>query len=172
MKLFKHKSFNIIWTALRIWLGYQWISAGWGKVTGGGWVGSTAGASITGFLKGAVAKAGGAHPAVQSWYADFIKNIALPNATTFSYLVAYGEILVGISLILGALTVVGLIAGAFMNLNYLLAGTTSTNPNLYTVAIILLFVGANAYSIGLDHYILPFIKKTFGKKTDSIQTTS
>jgi len=170
MKISKHKFFSIIWAALRIWLGYQWISAGWGKVTGGGWVGSTAGVGITGFLKSAVAKAGGAHPAVQSWYADFIKNIALPNATTFSYLVAYGEIIVGISLILGALTVVGLIAGAFMNLNYLLAGTTSTNPNLYTVAIILLFVGANAYSIGLDYFLMPILKNKFQKKTNSVSS--
>lgn len=167
MRLFKQKYFSIIWTALRIWLGYQWISAGWEKVTGSGWVGSTAGASITGFLKGAVAKAGGAHPSVQWWYANLIENVALPNATTFSYLVAFGEILVGISLILGALTVVGLIAGAFMNLNYMLAGTTSTNPNMYTVAFILLFVGANAYSIGLDHFILPILKKTFCKKSNS-----
>jgi len=165
MKLSKHNVFSLLWTALRIWLGYQWISAGFEKITGGGWIGATSGVGITGFLKGAIAKAGGAHPAVQSWYADFIKNVALPNATTFSYLVAFGEILVGISLILGALTVVGLIAGAFMNLNYLLAGTTSTNPNLYTIAIILLFVGANAYTIGLDHFLIPILKDKFGRKS-------
>ena len=167
MKISKHNFFSIIWTALRIWLGYQWISAGWEKITGGGWVGATSGVGITGFLKGAVAKAGGAHPAVQSWYGNFIKNVALPNAKVFSYLVAYGEILVGISLILGALTVVGLIAGAFMNLNYLLAGTTSTNPNLYTVAIILLFVGANAYTFGLDRFIVPILKNKFCNKSNS-----
>ena len=167
MKLFKHKFFSIVWAALRIWLGYQWISAGWVKVTGSGWVGSTAGTAITGFLNGAVAKASGAHPSVQFWYADFIKNIALPNATTFSYLVAFGEILAGISLILGALTVVGLIAGALMNLNYMLAGTTSINPIMYTVTFILLFVGSNAYSVGIDHFILPILKKTFCKKSNS-----
>jgi len=172
MKLFINKHINIIWTALRIWLGYQWISAGIEKVTGGGWIGSTSGTAIKGFLNAAVAKAGGAHPSVQSWYADFIKNIALPNATAFSYLVAFGEILVGISLILGALTVVGLIAGALMNLNYMLAGTTSINPNMYTVAFILLFVGANAYSIGLDHFILPALKKKFPKKLNSDPVTS
>ncbi|MBU3159731.1 DoxX family membrane protein [Clostridium frigoris] len=167
MKLLKNKYLSILWTALRIWLGYQWISAGLEKVTGGGWIGSTAGTGITGFLKAALVKATGVHPAVQSWYADFIKNIALPNAVTFSYLVAFGELLVGISLILGALTVVGLIAGALMNLNYMLAGTTSTNPNMYTVAFILLFVGTNAYTIGLDHFILPIIKKVFNKKSNS-----
>jgi len=166
MRLLKNKYFSIIWTVLRIWLGYQWITAGVEKVTGSGWVDSTAGTSITGFLNGAIAKATGEHPAVQMWYADFIKNFALPNAKLFSYLVAYGEILVGISLILGAFTLIGLIAGAFMNLNYMLAGTTSTNPNMYTVAFILILVGASAYSIGLDRFILPYLKKVFYKNNN------
>ena len=167
MKLLKNKYLNIVWAVLRIWLGYQWISAGIEKVTGGGWIGGTAGTAITGFLKGSLGKATGAHPAVQSWYADFIQSIALPNATAFSYLVSFGEILVGVSLILGALTVVGLLAGALMNLNYMLAGTTSTNPIMYTVTFILLFVGANAYFLGLDHFILPILKKIFTKKSNS-----
>lgn len=167
MNFFRHKYFNVLWTALRIWLGYEWISAGIGKVTDPTWVGSKSGVAITGFLKGALAKATGAHPSVQGWYASFVNSVALPNAKVFSYLVAYGELLVGISLILGALTVVGLVAGAFMNLNYMLAGTTSTNPNMYTVAIILLVVGANSYAIGLDRFILPILKKMFIKDKSS-----
>lgn len=155
-----------ICTLLRIWLGYEWLMAGYEKITGVGWIGSKSGVAITGFLNGAVAKAGGEHPAVQSWYADFIKNVALPNAKIFSYVVAFGEILVGISLILGALTIVGLIAGAFMNLNYLLAGTTSTNPNMYTIAVILLFAGAYAYKIGLDYLLIPLFQKLIGRKTN------
>jgi DoxX. len=163
-KIFKNKYFAIVWTVLRIWLGYQWITAGWEKITGGGWVGSSAGTAISGFLNGAVAKATGEHPAVQMWYADFIKSVALPNAKVFSYLIAYGELLAGISLILGALTIVGLLGGAFMNLNYMLAGTTSTNPTMYTVAFLLILAGAGAYSIGLDRFILPYLKRIFHKE--------
>ena len=148
---------------MRIWLGYQWLVAGIEKVGNPAWIGNQSGTAITGFLKGAVAKAGGEHPSVQAWYAGFVNNVALPNAKIFSYMVPFGELLVGISLILGALTVVGLVAGAFMNLNYMLAGTTSTNPNLYTVAIILLAVGASAYVIGLDRFILPSLRKQYGK---------
>jgi len=58
-----------------------------------------------------------------------------------------------------------------MNLNYILVGSTSTNPNMYTVAFILLFIGANAYSIGLDHFILPNIKNKFSKKSNPISNT-
>lgn len=165
MKIFRDKRFAILWTILRIWLGYQWISAGIEKISNPAWVGSKAGVAITGFLKGALAKATGDHPLVQGWYASFIQSVALPNAKVFSYLVAYGEVLVGISLILGALTIVGLLAGAFMNLNYMLAGTTSTNPNLYTAAILLMAAGANAYLFGLDRFILPKLSKIFNKNS-------
>lgn len=165
MKIFRDKRFAILWTILRIWLGYEWISAGIEKISNPAWVGSKAGVAITGFLKGALAKATGDHPLVQGWYASFIQSVALPNAKVFSYLVAYGEVLVGISLILGALTIVGLLAGAFMNLNYMLAGTTSTNPNLYTAAILLMAAGANAYLFGLDRFILPKLSKLFNKNS-------
>lgn len=165
MKIFRDKRFAILWTILRIWLGYEWISAGIEKISNPAWVGSKAGVAVTGFLKGALAKATGDHPLVQGWYANFIQSVALPNAKVFSYLVAYGELLVGISLILGALTIVGLLAGAFMNLNYMLAGTTSTNPNLYTAAILLMAAGANAYLFGLDRFILPKLSKLFNKNS-------
>jgi DoxX. len=166
MKLFRDKRFAILWTILRVWLGYEWISAGIEKISNPAWVGSKAGVAVTGFLKGALAKATGDHPLVQGWYANFVQSVALPNAKVFSYLVAYGEVLVGISLILGALTIVGLLAGAFMNLNYMLAGTTSTNPNLYTAAILLMATGANAYVFGLDRFILPRLSKLFNKNSN------
>ena len=164
MKIFNNKYVSVIWTILRIWLGYQWITAGYEKIIDPVWVGTKAGVAITGFLNGAIAKASGDHPSVEGWYASFIREFALPNAKVFSYIVAYGEVLVGISLILGLFTIVGLLAGGFMNLNYMLAGTTSTNPKLYTVTFILLVAGAGAYIIGLDRFALPFIKKIFNKK--------
>ncbi|QNG58311.1 DoxX family protein [Bacillus sp. PAMC26568] len=148
---------NAFWGILRIWLGFQWLEAGWHKVTGG--------FDAAGFIQGAIGKAGGEHPAVAGWYAAFLENIALPNTGLFTFLVAWGEVLVGIGLILGAATIPALFAGAFMNLNFLLAGTTSTNPVLYTVAIILLFTGAGAYCYGVDRFAIPFIKEHIGKGT-------
>jgi thiosulfate dehydrogenase (quinone) large subunit len=86
-----------------------------------------------------------------------------PNAGLFSFLVTWGEILVGIGLILGAATIPALLAGAFMNLNFMLAGTTSTNPVLYTIAVILLFAGTGTYYYGVDRFAIPCIKEHFGK---------
>ncbi|EKQ55796.1 MULTISPECIES: DoxX family membrane protein [unclassified Clostridium] len=163
MKIFNNKYLVPVWTVLRVWLGYQWIVPAMEKLKDPKWVGSEAGTAITGFLKGGLAQATGEHPSVQWWYARFIENVALPNAKIFTYLVPYGELLVGISLILGAFTIAGLLGGALMNLNYMLAGTTSTNPILYTAAIILMVAGANAYKMGIDQLIISFWKKKYGR---------
>ncbi|MVX63680.1 DoxX family membrane protein [Clostridium chromiireducens] len=169
MNIFKNKYLIPIWTVLRVWLGFQWLIPGLEKIKDPTWVGSEAGVAITGFLKGALAKSTGDHPAVQWWYARFVESVALPNANIFTYLVPYGEVLVGISLILGAFTIVGLLGGAFMNLNYLLAGTTSTNPILYTVAIILIVAGVNAYKIGVDKFLIEYWNKKHGKSLKSVR---
>ncbi|WP_243125158.1 DoxX family membrane protein, partial [Clostridium butyricum] len=158
-----------VWTILRVWLGFQWLIPGLEKIKDPTWVGSEAGVAITGFLKGALAKSTGDHPAVQWRYARFVESVALPNVKIFTYLVPYGEVLVGISLILGAFTIAGLLGGAFMNLNYLLAGTTSTNPILYTAAIILIAAGVNAYKIGVDKFLIEYWNKKHGKSLKSVR---
>ncbi len=154
---------KIVWrvtfTILRIWMGLQWLEAGSEKIKNPAWVGDQVPAGITGFLKGAAAKATGAHPAVQKWYADFLNGFAIPNAKIFSYMVAFGEALVGIALILGIFTTFAALMGAFMNLNFMLAGSTSTNPILYTGSMIILFWSANATFFALDHVILPWLKE-------------
>ena len=53
----------------------------------------------------------------------------------FGVLVAYGEVIVGIALLVGAFTGVAAFFGALMNWNFMLAGTASTNPVLGIVAI-------------------------------------
>ena len=77
------------------------------------WVGSKAGAAVAGFLKGAIAKSALAegfdpiktpHPAVNEWYATLARDVFLPNAALFSYLVAFGEVAIGAALILGIFT--------------------------------------------------------------------
>lgn len=158
MAWLKGPKMAVLWTIIRVWLGIQWLEAGYHKVADG--------FDASGFLKGAIAKAGGDHPAVQGWYATFLKDFALPNIDIINFLVPAGEVLVGIGLILGAATIPALLAGAFMNLNFLLAGTTSTNPILYTVAMILLATGAASYYYGVDRFAVPFIKNKFNKKQE------
>lgn len=168
------KVVGIVWLIARLWLGYEWLMAGIDKVFGEGsvvWVGDKAGVAVTGFLKGAIAKSPLAadfdpvktpHPAVQEWYANLIQNVFMPNAALFSYLVAYGEILVGLALILGIFTHFSALMGILMNLAYLFAGTTSTNPQLLVVGMIIFLVGGTAVAYyGLDRFLRPIEIKLF-----------
>lgn len=146
-----------IWTLVRLYVGYEWLMAGWGKLTNpaGVWVGEQAGTAITGFLNGALQKTSGDHPDVQGFYAWFIQHVALPNAALFSALVTFGEIAVGIALILGLLTGIAAFFGGFMNANFLLAGTVSANPVLFILATFLVLGWRVAGYYGLDRWVLP-----------------
>lgn len=153
--LFSDVRLSWLWLILRLYAGYEWLLAGWGKIQSPAWTGANAGAAITGFVNGALQKTGGEHPDVAGWYAWFLQNTVLPNAPTFSRMVAWGEALVGIALILGIFTGIAAFFGGFMNINYLLAGTVSTNPILFVIAMFLVLAWKTAGWLGLDRWILP-----------------
>ena len=148
-----------LWTLVRLYVGYEWLIAGWGKATNpaGVWVGAKAGAAVTGFLTGALKKTGGDHPDVQGYYGWFIQHVALPNATFLSYAVTFGEIFVGIALILGLFTGIAAFFGGLMNTNYLMAGTVSSNPMLFVLATLLVLAWRTSGYWGLDRWLLPRI---------------
>ena len=157
--LFADPRASILWLVVRVWVGYQWLEAGWGKVTNpaGVWVGEKAGVAIVGFAQGAIDKAAGDHPAVQQWYADFLTNYVLPNAPIFGYMVAFGECAVGLGLILGMRTGIAAFFGVLMNTNFLLAGTVSINPMLLIPSIFIILAWRNAGWLGLDRFALPLV---------------
>ena len=107
------------------------------------------------FLKTSLVKAAGAHPDVQGWYAAFIQNFVMPHAAGFGLVVACGEFLVGIALILGIFTGIAAFFGTFMNLNYLLAGAVSINPILLILQLFLILAWRVAGWYGLDRWLLP-----------------
>lgn len=145
------------WLIVRVYVGYEWLVAGWAKVQNTAWVGEGAGTAIKGFLMGALQKTSGAHPDVSGWYAAFIQHVALPNAALFSTLVTFGEIAVGLGLILGLFTGIAAFFGTFMNLNYLFAGTVSINPFLLLLQLFLILAWRVAGWYGLDRYALPLL---------------
>ncbi|WP_053365640.1 DoxX family protein [Bacillus sp. FJAT-27245] len=150
-------------TVLRIYLGYAWLTAGWGKITGG--------FDATGFLKGAAANpVAGPNGIVYGWYVSFLKAFAIPNAELFNVLIPWGEFLVGLGLILGCLTTAAMFFGLVMNFSFMLAGTVSHNPTDILMGFIILVAGVNAGKYGLDRYVLPFIRKAATKKEHQIQS--
>jgi thiosulfate dehydrogenase (quinone) large subunit len=155
--LFSDVRFSWFWLIIRLYTGYEWLTAGWEKVTSPAWVGPQAGTALTGFINGAIKQTAGAHPNVQAWYAAFLQNIVLPAAPVWSWIVSFGELLVGIALILGLFTGIAAFFGGFMNVNYLMAGAVSTNPFLFVSATWLVLAWKTAGWLGLDHWILPAV---------------
>ncbi|MBU9722621.1 MULTISPECIES: DoxX family membrane protein [Bacillaceae] len=143
-----------ILTILRVYLGWSWMTAGWGKVTGG--------FSAEGYLHGVIANeaVAGQYPT----YHAFIETFALPNAGVFSFMVAWGELLVGLGLLVGVLTTAAAFFGIMMNFAFMFAGTVSSNPWMILLTIFILAAGYNAGRIGGDRWVIPYIRTTFASK--------
>ncbi|AOM83811.1 DoxX family protein [Salisediminibacterium beveridgei] len=143
-------------TFLRVYIGWQWLTAGWGKITGEPF-------DASGYLNGVVA-----NESVQATYPTyhaFIENFALPNAGIFSFMVAWGEFLVGLGLILGVLTTAAIFFGVVMNFAFMFAGTISSNPWLVLLSIFILAAGHNAGKFGGDYWVVPYLRsKVFKNK--------
>lgn len=159
------------WLAVRLYAGYEWFTAGFEKLTGtsinittfgqkagASWIsGPTAGKAMAGFVKGALAQTGGAHASVQGWYGSFLQTFVLPHTLLWSYLITFGELAIGLGLIVGLLTGIAAFFGVFANLNYILAGTISTNPILGFLGLFLVLAWRIAGYYGLDRYALPLL---------------
>ena len=145
-----------IWTLARLYVGWQWLQAGWHKVTGDGWLNQD-GAALRGFWERIVIVPDEGRPAITfGWYRDFVQYMLDHDwYTWFAWIIALGEVVTGIALLIGALTGLAALAGATMNFNFMLAGTASTNPVLFLLAILLLFAWKVAGHIGVDRWLLP-----------------
>lgn len=155
--LFSDYRLSFLWFFLRLYVGWQWLEAGWAKVSSPLWTGQHAGGALHGFLVGALQKTQGLHPDVSSWYAQFLQNYVLHHTMLFSYVVAYGELFVGIALIIGMFTGIAAFFGAFMNMNYLFAGTISINPLLFLCELLLILAWKTAGLLGFDSILLPYL---------------
>ena len=161
-----------LWFLVRLWLGWNWLEAGWEKFNNPAWWGSDAGPAISGFAQGALHKTAeyctnpaACHPDVQDWYANFIQVTLVAHPAFWSHLITFGEIAVGLGLILGLFTGLAALSGTFMNLNFMLAGTVSANPIWAAVGILIVLARRVAGYWGADRYVLPFLKKYFGPRT-------
>ncbi|MDD2657238.1 MAG: DoxX family membrane protein [Candidatus Pacebacteria bacterium] len=169
--LFADKKSAPIWLLARLYLGYEFFMAGWGKlwsqtpmsgtdyIVNHSWVGSDAGVALAGFVQGAVAKTAGLHPDVYQWYASFLQSTVLPNVMVWSNAVVLGEIAIGLGLIVGLCTRSAAFFAFFMAFNFLLAGTVSVNPTLIMLALGIMLAHRVAGNWGLDRFARPFCQK-------------
>ena len=153
--LFSDTRMAVVWLAVRLYVGYAWIEAGLHKVQDPGWVDT--GLSLKGFwLNVTKIPVPPAKPSITfDWYRSFLQFLLDSNAYTwFGKVVAFGETAIGIALVLGAFVGIAAAAGAFMNMNFMLAGSASTNPVLLILALGLVLAWKTAGFIGLDYILL------------------
>ena len=84
----------------------------------------------------------------------------------FADLIMYGEILVGVALILGAFTGIVAFAGSFMNWNFIMAGAASTNGLMLTLAVFLILAWKVAGWYGLDRWLLTWLGTPWSRRTE------
>ena len=92
------------------------------------------------------------------WYRSFLQFLLDTDAYTwFSKLIVFGEIAIGLSLILGAFVGIAAFFGGFMNWNFIMAGSASTNGMLFALSIFLILGWKDAGYYGLDYYLLRYV---------------
>jgi thiosulfate dehydrogenase (quinone) large subunit len=155
--LFRSRTASWLWLVVRVYLGYEWLNAGYQKIWGSEkaffWFGG--GAAVKGFaaagVAGSTAATGGAS---YGWWAAFLHNFVIPNASWIAKFIAVSEIVIGIALILGLFTGAVALAGLALNVIYMFTGSAGVNPAFAVMSVFLVLAWRNAGSIGLDRYVL------------------
>ena len=155
--LFHNTTAGLFWLPIRLFLGFEWITASVHKITGTGWL--DGGAALKGFWTSAVAIPDTGRAAITfDWYRDFLNFLLSNHAYTwFAPFVAFGELAVGVGLVVGCLTGIAAFFGALMNMSFLLAGSASTNPIMFAFAVGLILAWRVAGYYGVDRYLLPML---------------
>lgn len=150
---------SVILLLLRLYLGFSWLKSGIGKVIGG--------FDANGFLQNSinhpVMTAEGAHMQYPlfNW---FLETIVVPMSPVINVLIPVCELVVGITLILGLFTPIGVTLGLILNFLFLFAGAVSVNPLFILIGIFIFMGGYNSGKLGIDF----FIKSLFSYKAFQI----
>ncbi len=154
--LFKDPRSGVLWLPVRVFVGLDWVTAGLHKLGSSSWM--NGGDALKGFWQNAVAVPDPpAHAAITyDWWRNFLQSLLDSQAYTwFGPVIAVGETLVGLGLIFGALVGIASFFGIMLNTSFLLSGSTSSNPILLLLGILLILAWKVAGWIGLDRWLLP-----------------
>jgi thiosulfate dehydrogenase [quinone] large subunit len=155
--LFRSREASLLWLAARLWLGYEWTNAGyqkiWGSERSGFWYGG--GSGVRGFATaGVLGSNAGKGGASYGWWAGVLHNFVIPNSEVLGKVVALGELLIGIGLIVGMFTGAAALFGVLLNLMYMFSGSAGVNPMYALVGVFLMLAWRNAGWLGLDRFVL------------------
>jgi thiosulfate dehydrogenase [quinone] large subunit len=159
--LFSDTRMAPVWLVIRLLLGWAWIQPGLEKLGNPAWM--QTGEALRGFWEAAVVvPEGGRPPITFEWYRSFIQGMLDAGSYVwFAKLVAVGEVVIGVMLVLGLFVGVAAFLAAFMNWNYIMAGSASSNGLLGLAAVLLILAWKTAGYYGLDRFILPKLGMTW-----------
>ena len=165
--LFDDTRLSVVWAVIRVLLGRAWVDASMHKLSSPAWM--QTGEALKGFWVAAAKIPETGRPAISfDWYRSFIQGMVDSGSYVwFAKLVAIGEFAIGVLLIVGAFVGIAAFFGAFMNWNFIMAGSASTNPLLFVAAILLLLAWKTAGYYGVDRFLLPRLGTPWGRKAES-----
>ena len=156
--LFSNPAWAWLWLVARLYIGYNWLTSGLEKLENPAWV--QTGVALKGFWERAIAIPDApARPLIAfDWYRTFIQTLLESGSYTwFSKLIVAGEIIIGIALILGLFTWAAALAGGFLNWNFMMAGSASVNPVMFSISILLVLAWKTAGWWGLDRWLMHLV---------------
>ena len=147
-----------LFLGVRLFLGYEWLDAGLHKLQDPAWF-QTGAALRTYWERAATIPEAPARPAITyPLYRAFIQ-FMLDNGweSWFKYVIIFGELLVGIGLLVGGLTAIAAFSGMLMNFTFLYAGSVSSSPTFIILGMLIIIGWRVAGWWGLDRVLLPWL---------------
>ncbi|MGO4886176.1 hypothetical protein ACJ2A9_00330 [Anaerobacillus sp. MEB173] len=148
MKVIKNvKFFPYLIVLMRVLFGTGWLLAGVTKITEKLWF-KEPGIFLNDYLINSLQNSN-----VPIFYKTFIENIALEHVLILNYVIPIAQIILGIFLISGLLTIPSILACIFMHINFILSGNMNViSLILYTNAFSLIIFKSDVYHLSLDKY--------------------
>lgn len=145
----------------RLYLGYLWLSHGIEKFAEG----FSAASYMQGLVENPAMNSSGeiAYP----WYVWIIENVMQPSLGFLNFMVPLGESMIGLGLIFGCFTQLATFFALLMNFTFFFGGTVSDNPKFILLEIFIIVAGANAGRIGLDYWVIPWIRRNLFRLPES-----
>ena len=145
----KGKTYLFYIVILRLWIGYYFLQQGTRKFLHGfansDWIGRQIGDLAT--------------IDIYSWYRSFLITIVNHHQVLFGYLITWGEIMVGLCLLLGIFTRISSLIGLFIVLNFFFGpgmakgGASFAQQQTFLVTLVVFILSNPGQTLGLDGFL-------------------
>jgi thiosulfate dehydrogenase [quinone] large subunit len=92
--------------------------------------------------------------------------------TWVAKVIAWGETLIGLGLLVGALVGLTAFFGTLLNFNYMLAGSAGANPELFGIGVLLILAWKVAGYWGLDRWLLPALGAPWARAEAQVEAVA